>query len=49
MCVENPSRRVHTGFCDGDYPSNAHMCLIYKNEEDRRSLILKFAVKEFKN
>lgn len=49
MYKTNLTRRVHMGFCDGDYPSNTHMCLIYKTEEERKLLIKKFIAAGIQN
>ena len=49
MCAEKESRQIHMGFIDGHFPSKTHMCLIYKSEEERRSLIEKFISAAFQD
>lgn len=49
MDEANLTRRVHMGFCDGDFPPGTHMCLIYTTEEERKTLIKKFIAAGFKD
>ncbi len=47
MCTKHLARKIQMGFCEGDFSSNAHMCLIYKNDEERKSVIKKFITAGF--
>ncbi len=40
MCSEKAL--VPMGFTHEEFPAGAHMCLIYKSEEERRKIIGKF-------
>ncbi len=40
MC--HPDTRISLGFCSGTYPVGTHICLIYRDEQERRRIVRRF-------
>lgn len=40
MC--HPNKAISLGFCAGTYPVGTHICLVYRDEQERRRIVRRF-------